>query len=123
VSRRHWLIGLAIALLAVLYLVFLDGFLALAEGMRLIARLTIVMAVIGPLALLMGMMFPLGMKRLGYGQSRMIPWAWSVNGFTSVLATLLAPLLAMHWGFSVVGWTAAACYGLAALLSLGLPSR
>jgi hypothetical protein len=123
VSRRHWLIGLAIALLAVLYLVFLDGFLALAEGMRLIARLTIVMAVIGPLALLMGMMFPLGMKRLGYGQSRMVPWAWSVNGFTSVLATLLAPLLAMHWGFSVVGWTAAACYGLAALLSLGLPSR
>ncbi|NNK57152.1 MAG: hypothetical protein HKP44_07565 [Desulfofustis sp.] len=123
ISRRHWLIGLAIALLAVVYLVFLDTVLGMAEGVHLTARLAIVMAVIGPLALLMGMMFPLGMKRLGFGQSRMIPWAWSVNGFTSVLATLLAPLLAMHWGFAAVGWTAAACYGLAALLSLGLPTR
>jgi hypothetical protein len=122
-SRRHCLIGLVIAFLAVVYLVLLEAFLSLAEGVHLPARLAIVMVVIGPLALMMGMMFPLAMKRLGYGQSRMIPWAWSANGFTSVLATLLGPLLAMHWGFAAVGWSAAACYGLAALFSLGLPNR
>jgi hypothetical protein len=122
-SRHHCIIGLVIAVLAVIYLLLLDAFLSVTEGAHLPARLAIVMAVIGPLALMMGMMFPLGMKRLGYGQSRMIPWAWSVNGFTSVLATLLAPLLAMHWGFGAVGWSAAACYGLAALFSLGLPNR
>jgi hypothetical protein len=122
-NRRHWVIGLAIALLTVFYLMLLDIFLSLAGGAHLSTRMATVMVVIGPLALPMGMMFPLGMKRLGYGQSKMIPWAWSVNGFTSVLATLLAPLLAMHWGFNTVGWTAAACYGLAALLSLGLPTR
>ena len=76
-----------------------------------------------PLALLMGMMFPLGLKRLGRTHAKLVPWAWSVNGFTSVVATLLAPLLAMHWGFGAVGWTAAACYALAAILSLGLPAR
>ena len=122
-SRRHCAIGLVIAVSAVVYLMLLDAFLAVTEGAHLPARLAIVMVVVGPLALMMGMMFPLGMKRLGYGQSRMIPWAWSVNGFTSVLATLLAPLLAMHWGFATVGWSAAVCYGLAALFSLGLPNR
>ena len=122
-NRRHWAIGLVIVLLASGYLILLDGFLSLAGGAHLFARMAIVMVIIGPLAVPMGMMFPLGMKRLGYGPSRMIPWAWSVNGFTSVLATLLAPLMAMHWGFNAVGWSAAACYGLAALLSLGLPTR
>ena len=122
-NRRHWAIGLAIALLAVLYLTLLDGFLSLAGGAHVSVRMAIVVVIIGPLALPMGMMFPLGMKRLGHGQPRMIPWAWSVNGFTSVLATLLAPLLAMHWGFNTVGWSAAVCYALAALFSLGLPTR
>ncbi len=122
-NRFHCFIGLVIAVLAVAYLILLDAFLSRAEGVHLLARLAIAMVVIGPLALVMGMMLPLGMKRLGRGQSRMIPWAWSVNGFTSVLATLLAPLLAMHWGFGAVGWSAAACYLLAALFSLGLPGR
>jgi hypothetical protein len=70
----------------------------------------------------MEIMFPLGLRRLGLAQATLIPWAWGVNGFTSVLATLLAPLLAMHWGFGAVVWSAAVCYGLAALFSLGLPS-
>ena len=80
------------------------------------------MCVSAPLAMLMGMMFPTGLKRLGRGQAELIPWAWSVNGFTSVLATLLAPLVAMHYGFGAVIWMAVACYAMAALLSLGLPA-
>ncbi len=118
---RHCGLGLAIAALAIVYLVLLDTFVFITEGLILPARLGIVMVVSGPIAMLMGMMFPLGLKRLGRGQAALIPWAWSVNGFTSVLATLLAPLLAMHWGFGAVIWSAAACYALAAALSLGLP--
>ena len=122
-KRPHCLAGLAVAVLAIVYQKQLDPFLSLSEGLVLAARFAIVVAVTGPPALLMGMMFPLGMKRLGYEQAKMIPWAWSVNGFTSVLATLLAPLIAMYWGFGAVCWSAAACYCLAALFSLGLPAR
>lgn len=122
-ARRHCGLGLAIAALAIFYLLFLDNFLYITEGLILPARLTIVMLVTGPAALLMGMMFPLGLKRLGRGQAELIPWAWSVNGFTSVLGTLMAPLLAMHWGFGAVIWSATACYVLAAVLSFGLPLR
>ncbi len=122
-NRTHFSIGSAIAALAIVYLLQLDTVLSMTEAMILPLRLAIVTLVTGPLALLMGMMFPLGVRRLGYGQAELIPWAWSVNGFTSVLATLLAPLLAMRWGFGMVGWSAALCYGLAALLSLGLPRR
>ena len=121
--QSHFGLGLAIATLGIIYLLFLDTFLAVTGGFALPARLAIVLLITCPVALLMGMMFPLGLKRLGLAQADLIPWAWSVNGFTSVLATLLAPMLAMHWGFGSVVWSAAACYGLAALFSLGLPSR
>ena len=122
-NRPHFFIGFTIAVLAIIYLLQLDTLLSMTEATALPARLAIVILVTAPLALLMGMMFPLGLRRLGYGLPQMIPWAWSVNGFTSVLATLLAPLLAMRWGFGLVGWSAALCYGLAALFSLGLPRR
>ena len=122
-ASSHCLIGFAVAALAIVYLMQLDTLLSITEGLVLFLRLTIVMLITSPLALLMGMMFPLGLKRLGRAHAKLIPWAWSVNGFTSVVATLLAPLLAMHWGFGAVGWTAAACYALAAILSLGLPAR
>lgn len=120
--RPHCTVGLVIAAVGVAYLLLLDTFLVVTEGWALPARMTVVLCITGPLAMLMGMMFPLGLKRLGQGQTALIPWAWSVNGFTSVLATLLAPLLAMHWGFGAVIWAAVACYAAAALLSLGLPA-
>jgi len=119
--RLHCGFGIAIVIIGSLMLFLIDRYLAVTEGLGLPSRMTLVILFIGPLASLMGMMFPLGMKRVGRGQARLIPWAWSANGFTSVLATLIAPLLAMQWGFSFVAWTALGCYCLAALLSLRLP--
>ena len=120
--RAHCTVGIVIAVVGLLYILLLDNLLVATEGWMLPARMSMVMCVTGPLAMLMGMMFPLGLKRVGKEQAALIPWAWSVNGFTSVLAALLAPLLAMHWGFDAVLWSAAACYTAAALLSLGLPA-
>ena len=120
-TRLHCGLGISIVLMGSLILLLLDRYLAITEGLSLPGRMAVVILLIGPLASLMGMMFPLGMKRLGRGQARLVPWAWSANGFTSVLATLCAPLLAMQWGFNSVAWTALCCYCLAAMLSLRLP--
>jgi len=63
----------------------------------------------------MGIPFPLALKALGKGYVRLIPWAWAVNGCFSVLAPLLAIMLAMVAGFSTVLASGAAAYGLAGI--------
>ncbi|MGI9536736.1 MAG: hypothetical protein ACR2PB_06685 [Desulfocapsaceae bacterium] len=121
-SRLHCGLGMSIAVIGSLMLLLHDRSLAVTEGLSLPGRMAVVILFIGPLASLMGMMFPLAIKRLGREQARLVPWAWSANGFASVIATLCAPLFAIQWGFNIVTWIALGCYCLAALLSLRLPS-
>lgn len=66
-----------------------------------------------PLGFLMGIPFPLGIKKLGEKMPRMIPWAWAVNGCLSVLAPILAVMFAMAVGFKAVLWMGAGAYLLA----------
>ena len=44
-----------------------------------------------------------------------MPWAWGINGCASVLAAILATLLAMTFGTRVVVLIAAALYVVAGL--------
>ncbi len=107
----------AIAVLAVLYLLALPplfGWLMpLGDG----AKIALAVALIAPLAFWMGMPFPLGLERVAQRLPALVPWAWGVNGCASVLSAVLATLLAMNAGFTVVVLTAIAVYaGAAALL-------
>jgi hypothetical protein len=51
----------------------------------------------------------------------LVPWAWGVNGFASVLAAPLATTIGMTWGFSLAALVAVALYGLAGLIFAHLP--
>jgi hypothetical protein len=62
--------------------------------------------------LLMGQAFPLGM-RLAAGHERHTLWLWGVNGAMSVVASVLAIVIALSWSISAAFWTGAAAYGLA----------
>ena len=64
-------------------------------GLRLAAALVL----IAPLAFAMGLPFPLGLRRFGTRSAALVPWAWGVNGCASVLASPLAMIIAMQWGF------------------------
>jgi len=55
-----------------------------------------------PLGLLMGIPFSTGIRCLSDSQARFVPWAWGINGLTSVMASILAILLAMRIGFKSV---------------------
>ncbi len=55
-----------------------------------------------PAGVLMGIPFPLGISVLSLAKPRFIPWAWAVNGCFSVLAPVLAVLLALSVGFRFV---------------------
>lgn len=72
-----------------------------------------------PLGVLMGVMFPRGVKLLEEQAPQLVPWAWGINGTTSVISSVLAALLALAFGFSAVLLIGAAGYGLAALLAAG----
>jgi len=122
VQMHLWIIGAVIGV-AVLLTLVIDTVSGLTEGFGLAERIGVSYTLIAPLAMVMGMVFPTGLKRLGTAQPQLIPWAWSANGFTSVLATLLAQIMAMRWGFDVVVLSAIGCYGLAALCSLKLPGE
>jgi hypothetical protein len=107
---------LGIIALSLLYLVILptlfDALLSLGEVARILASL----GLIAPLAFFMGMPFPLGLSRVWSGARALVPWAWGVNGCASVLAAVLAPLIAMTWGFSSVVLTASLLYAAAATI-------
>ena len=65
---------------------------------------------LAPLGFLMGIPFPSGLDWLRQRAPRLIPWAWAVNGCASVLASVLAALIALSAGFSWVLAAAALAY-------------
>ena len=75
-------------------------------------------AVLAPLGLVLGMFFPLGIRRAQSVHDDLIPWAWGINGFASVTGGVLAVVLAMSFGFSSVWALSVGIYalGVAALL-------
>lgn len=71
-----------------------------------------------PVAWAMGRAFPWGLRQLDSVRP-LIPWAWGINGFASVIAAPLAVLLAVH-GNQFGTWLAGAlCYVVASWVGLG----
>lgn len=102
-----------IALLVILYSLALPAVTAALAPFALPAKLGAVFLCISPLGLLLGIPFPSGLRTLGAAEPLLIPWAWVLNGCCSVLAPVLAILLATLAGFTVVLALGAAAYGLA----------
>lgn len=105
---------MAIAAIALLYVALLPPLLAGLMGLTQGWKIMMTILLVAPLAFCLGMPFPLGLAAVAGGAGALVPWAWAVNGFASVVATLLATLLAIHWGHSMVVLLAVALYGLAA---------
>jgi len=107
--------------ISLLYVLVMDAWLRLTQAWPLPGRVGIALATIAPLAVAMGHLFPTALRRIGAAASALVPWAWAVNGFASVIATVAAPLLAMHFGFARLFLVAVGCYVLAGLLGGLLP--
>ncbi len=85
----------------------------LALGLPLVTRFAISVISLAPLGVLMGIPFPKGIAWLERTSPDLIPWAWGVNGAVSVVASVLAALVALSAGFTVVLVAGAICYGAA----------
>ncbi len=102
----------AISGLCVVY-VLATPVLAGLVGLATPLKVALALGLIAPLAFAMGMPFPLGLARV---PGVLVPWAWGLNGFASVLSAALATLLAIEFGFSALVLAGAALYAGAGLL-------
>jgi Spermine/spermidine synthase domain len=86
-------------------------------GFAIFWRIAIALLLIAPLGFVLGMPFPLGLRLAMQRSSALGSWAWGVNGFFTVIGTVLALMLGMMIGFRMVLMLACACYlgGLMAL--------
>ena len=120
-SRVAGLAAAGVVAVSLAMMLGLDRWLALTQAWALPLRVAVAGATIAPLAFAMGHMFPTGLRAVSAARPGLVPWAWAVNGFASVLAATAAPLLAMEIGFTGLTALATACYALAALLAPRLP--
>jgi hypothetical protein len=121
VAARRWIAGrqgallravsLIVALIG-LNLLFLPGFLSSGIGLPFAAKLAISFAVLAPLGFFMGMPFPSGLQLI-----ETVEWAWALNAAASVLGSVLAMVVAIHFGLTVTLACAMAAYLIAALCS------
>jgi hypothetical protein len=108
---------LAIAVAVLAYALLLPAVLPSAMGLPLFARVLASAALIAPLGVMMGMPLPTGVAILRQRAQQLVIWAWGVNGFCSVLGSVLAVILAHAVGYRATLVAGAALY-LAAFLIL-----
>jgi len=125
-SRRGWsrprfflacvlLVTLAMVLVEVLILPAVrDRFLAAGLPVRILVTVLLQF----PLGTALGMYFPTGVELLRRSNPALIPWAWAVNGVSSVASSVLAVILGMSFGFSFVMLVAAGIYVVGTLAML-----
>ena len=112
---------LVIVVLGLFYNLFLDGLFALFLASETPIKIGIAILIIAPLAFFMGMPFPLALAYLNKNFSSLVPWVWGVNGCASVISAILAMILAMHFGFTIVIIFALMLYVIAMMLFRSLP--
>ncbi len=125
-AKLTWVIRLALSLIlaGILLTAFVaPGWLERMAGWSWSARLVTAVLLIAPLALWMGMIYPLGVRRLTQmKQQDLVPWMWGINGICGVMASVLGMLMAMNVSYTAVLLAGAAAYGVT-LLSLSLPEN
>ena len=81
-------------------------------------------AILTPLGLCLGMFMPLGLGRVAtltaHGEEY-VAWGWAVNGFFSVIGSVLTTILSMAVGFRLVQVAALGAYAVAVLAFMRLP--
>ncbi|MCK5365166.1 MAG: hypothetical protein KAR22_19440, partial [Gammaproteobacteria bacterium] len=115
-GRKLMVATSVIVVICVVYAGLLPAMLEHFAGIGGAWRAVVAVVLVAPLAVAMGMPFPLGMRSLHGVDADLIPWAWAINGCASVVSAVLAVVLAMHIGFTAVILIAATLYCFAALI-------
>ena len=146
-SSRRWLpntargwIPLVILVLAIaLYTWGLTSLLTSLIGLPFFVKLVVSAVVLVPLGFAMGMPFPTGLRAIANTAAVELPasqlgepansddnaveWAWAMNAASSVLGSVLAMVIAIHFGLNITVACGAAAYLLSLMLFPTLAPR
>lgn len=129
---RVWIPLLLLVVAICVYVLLLPAILTALVGLQFELKLLVSGALLIPLGIAMGMPFPTGLRALGSAHDALAPgsdgnaveWAWAMNAASSVLGSVLAMVIAIHWGLNVTLACGAAAYLAAILVSRTLvPAR
>ena len=136
-AGRLWLPLILIVAVLVGYVFVLPGLLASMVGIPFILKLLVSCPLLVPLGFGMGMPFPTGLRALASApvpefpavenkkdansatsasKENAVEWAWAMNAASSVLGSVLAIVIAIHFGMNFT----LGCGAVAYLLALGL---
>ena len=101
---------ISLVVLIILILWLLPSIIDITLGFSFVIRAVVTVIVLAPLGILMGMPFPNGIRKLEPAAPKLIPWVWGINGATSVVASILAMLLALSFGYKWVLIAGGLCY-------------
>src|SRR6266478_1259360 len=123
---RVWLPLLLLAGAICVHVLVLPGLLNALVGLPFALKVLSSSLLLAPLGLAMGMPFPTGLRALGASAAdplvegaatgNAVEWAWAMNAASSVLGSVLAMVIAIHWGLNFT----LACGAVAYLVALGL---
>ena len=109
-----------LVLLALLVTSFATPFVfSVALGWTLPFRILLAILILLPLGVLLGMPFPTGLRLVSLEAPALVPWGWGVNGFFTVIGTVIALILGMAWGFRAVLVVGGCSY----MMALGVIAR
>lgn len=117
-SLIAWPLALA-AYLATLP-VWIGGVLDATETGSLLTRAAVCVATILPAGVMMGFMFPTGMRLSERLDPRLTPWLWAVNGAAGVMASGAAVLVAIQTSLNLDLWIGAVGYAGLAVIAVRL---
>ena len=113
----------ALAGLTVFYRFGLDPLTESLLSSSLPVRVLVAVLVLAPLGVCLGMFMPLGLatvSRLTDHGDAYAAWGWAVNGFFSVIGSVLTTIMSMSFGFRAVQLAALAVYAVAVFAFLRL---
>ena len=107
------------------YVVLLPSLLSALVGLPFAIKLIVSGLILIPLGGAMGMPFPTGLRSLASlpvpefpaDSNNTVEWAWAINAASSVLGSVLAMVIAMHWGLNITLACGAAAYLAAVAMS------
>ena len=119
--KKHLIFSLVgLIILVFLYILIIPIIFNKLISLSIFYRILIAIALLSPLAFLMGRPFPIGIKTMNNRFHDLTPWIWGVNGASSVFGSVLSIFLAMNLGFNIVLIIGIVSYAFSLLLSTEL---
>jgi len=94
-------LSLCAAILLCCYYVFVSILNRYFLGIPLWPKFLMTIMFIFPLGVILGVFFPQGLRIIGHKNSNLIPIAWGINDYMSIVGSLLCINLSRAWGFSI----------------------